>query len=312
MNNEIYIIGSGAIGKALAVFLKQAHRQVTLIRGSVDHLSDVTHQITVNGKDETFQQKIPVTTFSNISAINGIVLITTKTFANDEVAKKLSKIEGKFSIVLLQNGLHIEHPFKDFDRVYRCVLFSTSQVTGDQEVAFKMVTASPVGNLAGKNEGLDALIAQINTPHFKFRVEQDIVKYVWNKVIINCAFNSLCPLLETDNGIFHRNAEAKRLAKVVIKECVALAKMQGVLLDACEIEERLILISQKSDGQLISTYRDILNHRRTEIDSLNLEIARLADSVGQSALVGHTKLLGELVHLKSTAMNRKKSTITIS
>lgn len=32
-----------------------------------------------------------------------------------------------------------------------------------------------------------------------------------------------------------------------------------------------ILISRKSDGQLITTYLDILNQRETEIDSLYLE-----------------------------------------
>jgi len=312
MNNEIYIIGSGAIGQALAVFLKQAYKHVTLVRGSVDNIPDAIHDITVIGKHETFQQAIPVTTFSNLSVINGLVLIATKTFANQEIAEKLSRIKGKFAVVLLQNGLNIEHPFKNLEHVYRCVLFSVSQVTGTNEVTFKTVTASPVGNMEGKNDELDALIAQINTQHFAFRAERDIVKYVWNKVIINCAFNSLCPLLETDNGIFHRNAEAKRLAQVVIKECVALAKTQGIFLDAHEIVESLMLISEKSDGQLISTYRDILNHRRTEIESLNLEIANLADSIGQSGLVDHTKLLGELTRLKSTTLKRKTPIAHIS
>ncbi|OJJ23191.1 hypothetical protein BKI52_02215 [marine bacterium AO1-C] len=312
MNNEIYIIGSGAIGKALAVFLAQEGRPVKLVRGSVDNIPEAIHNITVIGKHDTFQQKIPVTTFSNLSIINGIVLIATKTFANDEIAKKLRKIKGKFSVVLLQNGLNIEQPFKDFDKVYRCVLFSVSQVTGVNEVTFKMVTASPVGNMEGKNDGLDALITQINTPQFEFRIERDIVKYVWNKVIINCAFNSICPLLETDNGIFHRNPEAKRLAKVVIKECVALAKSYHIFLDEAEIENSLALISQKSNGQLISTYRDILNHRQTEIESLNLEIAQLANKTGKPELVSNTKLLGKLIQLKSVTINRKKSFSQIS
>ncbi|HCZ36261.1 MAG TPA: ketopantoate reductase, partial [Cytophagales bacterium] len=34
--NNIYIIGAGAIGKALAVFLNRAGKNVTLVRGSVN------------------------------------------------------------------------------------------------------------------------------------------------------------------------------------------------------------------------------------------------------------------------------------
>jgi 2-dehydropantoate 2-reductase len=38
----IYIIGAGAIGRALAVFLRNAEKEVVLIRGSVDELAAST------------------------------------------------------------------------------------------------------------------------------------------------------------------------------------------------------------------------------------------------------------------------------
>lgn len=304
-NTEIYIIGSGAIGKALAVFLKRENKYVKLIRGSIDNIPNIENDIIVIGKDYTFQEKITTTTFSNLSSINGIVLITTKTFGNKQIAKKLKGLKGNFTIVLLQNGLNIERPFKNFDKVYRCVLLSTSQVTGENEVTFKTVSASPIGNLEGENEGLGDLIMQINSPQFKFREEPNISKYVWSKVIANCVFNTICPLLEIDNGIFHRTTNAKVLAEAIVEECVSLAKVKGITLDRNEIMESLILISQKSDGQLISTYVDILNNRQTEIESLNLEIAKIADEVGKPELVKNTKLLGQLIQIKSNEINNK-------
>nr|WP_321356414.1 2-dehydropantoate 2-reductase [uncultured Draconibacterium sp.] len=299
--NKIYIVGSGAIGKALAVFLQHENKEVVLVRGSVDNMPDEKVLITVTNKeDKKFQQEIITTTFSNITAINGIVLITAKAFANAELAKKLKAKAGNFSIVLLQNGLNIEKPFNDFEHVFRCVLFATSQLMGKNNVSFKMVTDSPVGNLKGGNFKLDAVINQINTLYFGFKSESDIQKVVWEKVIINCAFNSICPLLETDNGIFHRNPEANELAKTIISECIKVANKRGVKLEQKEIEEKLILISQRADGQLISTYEDIRNERRTEIDSLNLEIARLAEKMGIREQVNNTRLLGEMIQLKST------------
>lgn len=304
-NTEIYIIGSGAIGKALAVFLTQENKPVKLIRGSIDTIPDSETEITVIGQDYTLKEKIVTTTFSKLSSINGIVLITAKTFGNIEIAKKLNALEGNFAIVLLQNGLNIERPFKNFNTVYRCVLLSTSQVTGDHEVTFKTVSASPIGNLEGKNEGLDNLIAQINTPKFRFRKESNINKYVWNKVIANCVFNTICPLLEIDNGIFHRNLNAKALAEGIVDECVSVAKLKGIVLDRDEIMENLVLISKKSDGQLISTYMDILHNRPTEIDSLNLEIAKLANEMGRPELAKTTKLLGSLIQIKSDEKSDK-------
>ena len=195
-NNKIYIVGSGAIGKALAVFLQHENKNVILIRGSVDNKVDEEILITVTNQDnQKFQQKIKTTTLNNLTEINGIVLITAKAFANAELAQKLKTKKGEFSIILLQNGLNIEKPFNDFDNVYRCVLFSTSQIINDNTVSFKMVTDSPVGNMGETNSDLDTIIHQISTPYFGFRSEPDILKVVWEKVIINCAFNSICPLL---------------------------------------------------------------------------------------------------------------------
>lgn len=295
----IYIIGAGAIGKALAVFLQQEHKEVLLVRGSVDNVPDTHETITVIGREKTFQERITTTTFEGLQEIKGIVLITVKAFANADIARKLKGKQGNFPIVLLQNGLHVERPFEGWDHIYRCILFSTSQVTGENEVTFKSVMPSPIGNVKENNNGLQELVDTINTRYFSFRSETDITSMVWTKVIANCAFNSICPLLETDNGIFFRNAQARNLARTVIEECVALAQKQGIVLDKVAIEDNLMQISRQSEGQFISTYVDLLQHRRTEIESLNLEISRMAKDMGVPELVTRTRLLGELIQVKS-------------
>ena len=299
-NNKIYIIGSGAIGKALGVFLKLEGKETILVRGSVDHLKESKDFITVkDNKDRIFEERITTTTFSNLKELNGIVLITTKTFANAEIAKKLSNLKGDYSIVLLQNGLNIETPFSAFKNVYRCVLFTTSQIIDNGQVRFKAVTASPVGSINNRNANLKELVSRINTEHFTFRAEPNIEHFVWNKAIINCAFNSICPLLEVDNGIFYRNDDVASIARTVIQECVDLSRKIGLQLDKNEIEKSLLLISERADGQLISTYDDIRKKRRTEIESLNLEMARLAESIGAPEIVPFTKALGLTVLEKS-------------
>lgn len=297
--NNIYIIGAGAIGKALAVFLKKADRNVFLIRGSVDNIPEEKSLIkVVNQPGEKFEQVITTTSFSNLNEINGTVVVTAKTFANSAIAKKLKSFSGDFSIVLLQNGLNIEKAFDEFTNVFRCVLLSTSQVMDSGVVSFKTVTASPVGGVT-RGDNPDKIVEQINTEEFGFRSETNIQKFVWEKVIINCAFNSVCPLLEADNGIFHRNENALSLARKVISECLFVAEKYDLKLDRTEVEEKLLMISKRADGQLISTYEDIRKGRQTEIDSLNLEISRLADQAGIPEKVQNTRLLGEMISVKS-------------
>jgi 2-dehydropantoate 2-reductase len=75
------------------------------------------------------------------------------------------------------------------------------------------------------------------------------------------------------------------------------------LLDPAEVEENLLNISRSSDGQLISTLQDIRNKRRTEIETLNFEIVRIARSLGKENTVKETRLLGELTKLKADLNN---------
>jgi len=300
MGSKIYIVGTGAIGKALAVFLKEENKDVILVRGSVDNQPEQKIKILVTNQDnQQFQQEIITTTISNLDRIDGIILIATKAFSNIEIAQKLKDKKGVFSIVLLQNGLNIEKAFGDFKEVYRCVLFATSQVMEHNKISFKAVMPSPIGGIKTKKTQTEEIVKQINTTEFGFRSEENIKKIVWDKVIINCVYNSICPLLETDNGIFYRNSDAKDLAREIIDECVDLAHEYGVDLDKNEIEKKLLFISQRADGQLISTYEDIRKNRKTEIDSLNLEISRLANEIGKPDLTIRTKLLGEMISIKS-------------
>ena len=298
----IYIIGAGAIGKVLAVSLQLAQRDVVLLRGSLAEGAAYTEKIQVLQADGTLREAtVPISTINNFGRLEGIVVLTNKSYGNAELARRLQGKTGKSPLVLLQNGLGVEQPFIDngFPEIYRCVLFVTSQAVAGDPVRYKPVAVSPVGVVTGGEEMLYRTVAQLDSPGFRFGVETDITTIVWKKAIINCVFNSICPLIEADNGIFHRNADALAMAGRVVAECLTIAAAKAITLHQAEVMESLLHISRSSDGQLISTFQDIRHKRETEIDTLNLEIARIAQTLGKADLVKETRLLGELTKLKS-------------
>lgn len=298
----IYIIGAGAIGQALAVCLKNVLKEVTLIRGSVDDQPASVQRIRLqlpNGNE--LSADVPVQTFSQYTKLDGPVLVTTKSYGNEEIAAKLAQLKGVGPIVLLQNGLNIERPFLayHFPALYRCVLMVTSQFTADGVITFKPVNACPVGLIVGEIAELNPLVTKLDTSWFRFKAEPDIQPLIWKKAIVNCVFNSICPLLEADNGIFYRDSTALQVAGRVIAECILVAESQKITLTAAEVEQTLLAISRSADGQLISTLQDIRNHRPTEISTFNQEIVYIAESCGLARLVPETRLLGELTMIKS-------------
>ncbi|HZY81584.1 MAG TPA: ketopantoate reductase C-terminal domain-containing protein [Cyclobacteriaceae bacterium] len=299
----IYIIGRGAIGKALAVFLKLNKKDVVVLRGSVHN--EPSHpekfEVTLSNSD-VLNAEVEVSSLRATKELRGIVVVTNKSFGNREVAEALRGKTGNSPLVILQNGLGVEQPFldNDFPSVYRCVLFVTSQNLGATGVRFKPVSPCPVGIMKGSEKELQQIVADLTTVYFQFRTEAKIEYLIWRKAIINCAFNSICPLLEIDNGVFHRNQEALGLARRVVEECSLIARKKGVDLDVDDVIGNLLLISKSSDGQLISTLQDIRAGQPTEIDTLNFEVARIAESFGMIEQVRETKMLGELTRLKSS------------
>lgn len=300
--NRVFIIGAGAIGKVLAVCLKLAGRDVELIRGTVSEGGRRTERILVEfAEGVTKEADIEITTLSEYSTLNGIVVLASKSYGNEQLSAVLKDKIGRSPVVLLQNGLGVEQPFLDnyFLQVYRCVLFVTSQGINETTLRFKPVASCAVGLIKGAPSLLNHIVDILNTPMFGFKVEPDIKATVWKKAIINCVFNSVCPLLDVDNGIFYRNEGALKIGRKVIEECIGIAKDMGIMLNAVEVEEALLQISKSSEGQLISTLQDIQNHRRTEIETLNFAVLNIAQSLNKEHTVETTKLLGELTRIKA-------------
>lgn len=296
-SKDIYIIGNGVIAKALAVTLSLNNRNVVILRGGVDSLPAISENIEVEFGNQLLQSQITISTISNYKKLDGIILLANKSFGNKALAEKLLGKTGNSPIVFLQNGLHVENSFIElgYADIYRCALFATSEAISDTKVRFKPVAPSPIGVVKGSSEALQAVVDAINTDIFSFRMEEEIQTVIWKKVICNCAFNSICPLLEIDNGVFHRNEVALDMAKQVISECLAVAHTYKVQLSFEEVLENLLSLSRLSDGQRISTYQDILNKRETEIETLNFAIAKVAGDIP----VPVTSLLGKLAKLKS-------------
>lgn len=300
--NKIFIIGAGAIGKVLAVCLQVAGKEVVLLRGSVDHVPSHTEHIQVlREQAPPLEAGIMVSSISRHLPLDGLIILANKSYGNTGIAQLLEGHTGNSPLVVMQNGLDVEQPFtaRGFPHIYRCVLLATSQAVGENRYRFKPVDASPVGVTSSPLPQTGNIVSQLDTEYFRFRAAGDIQPVTWKKAIINSVFNSICPLLDTDNGIFHRSGEALSIARRIVREGIYVAATRQVHLEEEDVVNVLLAISKASDGQLISTLQDIRHGRETEISTLNGAIAGIATANGLQHHAIETGLLGELILLKS-------------
>jgi 2-dehydropantoate 2-reductase len=302
-SEKIYILGAGAIGMALAVNLLRNGRSVAAVRTSNSNYAWETIQVSVEcDQSLTIEASLEMVSLSKLDRLGaGTIVITAKATANRFLASELRDKKSSGPIVIMQNGIGVESPFINagFPDIYRCVLYATSQEQQQNFFRFRSVAASPIGTLIGDTQKLSHLVTQLSTPKFQFRVEERIKEEIWKKAIMNAVFNSVCPLLEVDNGIFCRDKMVAEIALGIFEETVEVTKRIGLNLETKGLMEQLLMISKRSDGQLISTLQDLKNGNETEIDFLNLEIARIAGEMTPKIAVGKTKILGELIAIKS-------------
>jgi 2-dehydropantoate 2-reductase len=302
----IYILGSGAIGFPLAASLAAAGRTVVAVRTSRGDVAYGTVTVTLQNGTDRLSALVETVSLARLRELDGLIVVASKAYANDAIARELAGRAAAGPIILMQNGIGVEQPYLDarFPSIYRCVLYVTGQATGEYEFQFRPVTASPIGVIAGTEAELRRCVAALTTEVFPFRVEADIQREIWRKAIINAVFNSICPLLEVDNGVFVRDADVAGMAREVIRECVALTDRLELGLSEPELLEQLLLISRRSDGQLISTLQDLRSGRPTEIPFLNTAIAGVAASLEPGLELPRVALLGRLVAAKAAQLRQ--------
>ena len=310
MENQetIYILGSGAVGFPLAAYLVNAGRTVVAVRTSRNDIPKSKINVTVQDANNPLTIPIETISLSNLTNLDGTLVITAKSYANRAIALLLKERKATGPLVIMQNGVGVERPFlgAGFAAVCRCVLYVTSQPTSEFQFSFRPIIASPIGLIEGPEAELVKSVEQLNTDAFPFRPEANIQKEIWKKAIINSVFNSICPLLDVDNGIFVRNEETANLARRLVKECITLTDRLHIGLSESEVMQQIMQISTGSK-QLISTLQDIRNGRQTEIESLNLEIARLAASQQPPLYLPQTELLGKIILAKSVLHRRAQA-----
>jgi 2-dehydropantoate 2-reductase len=304
-NKIIFILGSGAIGLPLAAYLTNAGRTAIAVRTSKNDVPKSTVRVTVDNGTNRISASIETISLCNLSDLNGILVIAAKSYANKALALALKEKGATGPVVIMQNGLGIEKPFfgAGFSPILRCVLYVTSEAGPECKFTFRPITPSPIGKVHGTESGLKECVEHLTSEEFPFRVEPDIQMEIWRKAIINSIFNSICPLLDVDNGIFARDEETASLARQLVRECLMVTNRLNIALSESDVMQQIMRIS-KGSNQLISTLQDIRKGRETEIEFLNLEIARVAASMQPELHLPRIELLGKMILAKSLQHRR--------
>lgn len=286
---NILVVGLGALGTVYSCLLKnKGHRVQALVRESA--VQTIKEQgVAIEGIWGAHSAKLDGVV-SDPALINNevfdLILLTVKSFDTESIVEQIKKnVSPRTYVVLLQNG------YGNFEAaagilpkeklILGRVIFGAETIgTGVSKVT---VIADDV--IIGSPENLIPIqqleeFAQIfHEAGIPTRVSDEVMKYIWGKIIYNSALNPLGAIFEVNYGKLVENSYTKSMIEEIVSEIfdlLAVANQKILWPDAkAYLEDFYTKMIPTTAAHHASMLQDIRKGKKTEIDALNGAVVQL-------------------------------------
>ena len=272
----VIVLGAGAIGSVYAAKLSARHPVTVVARR--DHVDAIRSDgLRLIGR-ETLTARVDAVTQVEVIAPGTIVLLTTKVNASEAALSPIADlVRDDTVIVCVQNGLDSEGIARRAVRG-RCLVLRAITQFGAIFQAPGVINYTAAGYTLLEDGPRSASIADLLTAcGLEGRISPDIKTEIWRKLIYNCVINPITAITGTEVGGI-ADARLDPLKQLVIDECLAVARTEGVVFDI----DFLATIAEVfgASRTIASMRQDLMRGRPTEIDHMNGAVADLGRRAG--------------------------------
>lgn len=277
---NVLVMGAGGVGCYHAAMLARAGHVVTLI-GRPQHVEAMNRQ-GLRLETATASWSVPVRAQVALNAADAaqvdLVLVCVKSGDTERAGADLGAHLSPSAVVLsLQNGAdNAERLARVLGRpVLPAIVYVAVEMAGPGHVRHHGRGELLIGSSAHSGE-----VAEVFTGSgVPTSITDDISAALWDKLIINCAFNALSAIPHLPYGELVRREGILAVMHDVVDECVAVAKAAGIGLRA-DPRAAIRTIADTMATQRSSMAQDLVAGRRSEIDHLNGYIVRQGQALG--------------------------------
>jgi len=294
---KIAIIGPGALGCLLAASLsikldptlpKRPELDLWLLDYKTDraqYLND--HGLILEEGNRKKPCKIKATADPDEIGSADIIILCVKSpqvAAGLQQASKLSHTDTL--LVTMQNGIGHLELLKNKQKLPSIVIGVTAQganLVSAGHVRHAGDGLTRIGFLKSASFSKSLLLARVcnllNYGGIETVTVDNILDYVWTKLLVNVGINALTAIHRCPNGDLLKTAATKEKLAAAVREGEAVAKALGIQLTGDPLAMTLD-VCKKTAQNLSSMLQDVNNRRLTEIDSINGEIAAAGKKLG--------------------------------
>lgn len=287
---KFIIYGAGALGSLFAALLSRKHD--VLIVGREKHIETIE-------KNGLIVEGITSGVFHPETRWDGskydLIILTTKAYDTSQATKEARKKFGEIPFLSLQNGLKNEEKIAKIAGEKNVIGGITNHGVTFLEygrIKHAGYGETVIGEMDGRiSDRVRKIAKAFNEAGIKTMVSEKIKEEIWRKAIINSAINGLTSILKCKNGEL---IKYKNLVKEICDEGSMVARKEGFTIENA-FEKTMEVIERTADNYS-SMLQDIMKGKKTEVEEINGEIAKVANKHGIKACynIFLTKMIKEM------------------
>ncbi|GJG97632.1 ketopantoate reductase family protein [Cupriavidus pauculus] len=276
---KITVIGAGAVGCFYGAMVAKAGFETVLV-GRPAHV-DAIQRSGLRFESAAFDQHIAIGASTSAQAAKDadIVLLCVKSTDTLSAANEMRPFLKPGAVVIsLQNGIDNVPLLQEAlpCEVIPAAVYVACEMAGAGHLKHHGRGELIIGMSRG-SAGIARLFCEAGVPT---TVSADVMVPLWDKLVLNCAYNALSAIVRLPYGDIRAEAAADDTMRNLVAECLAVAHAEGVGMDL-DTDRQIERIRQTIPaGQCSSMAQDLSRKRPTEIASLNGTIVRRGLSHG--------------------------------
>ena len=275
------ILGAGAMGWLWTYYLQRAKIDTLLLqRQNTSYRECIIQKDNIFENCRTSAMKSDNPSLPTIEAL----IVSTKAYSVRSALLPIQErlISRQTPIILLQNGLGVFEEVRELFPKQPILILSTSNGAYWQESELLKITGSGSSYLGTLDNSVPKPLKNILFNRFKatglpILLTDNILKKLWEKLLVNCSINSISALWLCRNGDLLDNPNSKEIWKRIVLEGVEVMRQE--LHQEVEPSEILSLIDQvayKTSANYSSMCEDRRKNRPNEVDYILGYVVRKA------------------------------------
>ena len=281
--NRIAIIGPGAIGGTVAAWLAQSKdNDITLCaRTAIESLEVQTPAGTIEATPRCLTDVKAAVELPAADRTFDWVLIATKAYDAKATAQWLPALTAPHTrLAVLQNGVeHVDRFAEWWPR--EKILPAVVECPVERIAPGRILQRRDAWIAVPQSSAGAAFAALFPNPSIEVRLTADFTTVAWRKLCLNAA-GAVSALVMKPAGIVHLDDIAE-LMRGLIRECIAIGRAEGAVLDDELVEEIIAGSRAGSPDSINSMLADRLAARPMEIDARNGVVVRRGAKYGIAA-----------------------------